>query len=143
MTLLLGLGAEHEDVRGAESVVGGNGQGHRGIDAGQFLDADAVLDGRHAGAAVAIRDLDAHQPLRGEAGGEFRREVLSLVPLHHVRQDFALSELPHRAPDHLVLLGRSEVHRLVPDHRRPSAEALAQLVCGAWLSTSHPRISSP
>src|SRR4029453_15412161 len=36
--LLLRLVPEHEDVRGPETVVRGNREAHRGIDAGQLLD---------------------------------------------------------------------------------------------------------
>ena len=48
VALLLRFGAEHEDLRGAEAVVRGDRQRHRGIDARELLDAEAVLDGGHA-----------------------------------------------------------------------------------------------
>ncbi len=54
--LLLRLGAEHEDVRGAEPVVCRDRQAHRRIDAGQLLDADAVVHRRHRRPAVAPRE---------------------------------------------------------------------------------------
>jgi hypothetical protein len=43
----------------------GHRQTHRRIDARELLDADAVIDGRHGGAAVRLRKLDAHQPELG------------------------------------------------------------------------------
>ena len=57
--LLLRLGAEHEDVRRAQTVVRGHRQRDRRIDAREFLDADAVVDRRQPRAAVLLGELDA------------------------------------------------------------------------------------
>ena len=77
--LLLLLGAEHGDVRGAQPVVRGDRQRDRRIDARELLDADAVVDGRHAGAAVFLGKLDAHETERGELR-DSRREMPALRP---------------------------------------------------------------
>ena len=80
---------EHRDVRGAKTVVRRHRQRHAGIDAGELLDADAVVDRAHAGAAVRLGELDAHQPELGELGQQLLRKVLGLVPLHDVGTNFA------------------------------------------------------
>ena len=72
--LPLGLGAEHEDLRGAEPVVRGDEQRHRRVDPGDLLDADAVLHRGHGRAAVLLGELDAQQPEVGEPRDDLVRE---------------------------------------------------------------------
>ena len=143
---LLLFGAEHEEVRGAKAVVRRDGQRDRGIDARQFLDADAVLHRGHARAAVGLGDLDAHQPEFGQPRQQFQREVLRLVPFHDVRADLRLGELPDRPPKQFVLVARSKVHG--GPHRTVTggcavepprgASPAAQFVWGALLRNSQP-----
>ena len=64
--LLLRVVAEHRDVRRAQPVVRRDRQRDRRTDAGELLDADAVVDGRHRRAAVLLGKLDAHQAERRE-----------------------------------------------------------------------------
>ena len=83
-----------------------------GIDARQLLDADAVVDRRHAGAAVLLRKLNAHQTRARPApesisGGK----MLRLVPLADVRANFGLRELADAAAQQFLLFGQPEVHR--------------------------------
>ena len=66
--------SEHRDVGGAQAVVRGNRQRDGRVDARQLFDADAVVDGRHAGAAVLLRPLDAQQPESRRASGSARPE---------------------------------------------------------------------
>jgi hypothetical protein len=54
--------AEQEDVRGAQAVVRRDRQRNGGIDARQLLDADAIVDRRHARAAVLLGKLNTEQP---------------------------------------------------------------------------------
>ena len=100
-----------DDVRRAEAVVRRDRQRHAGIDARQLLDADAVVDGRHAGAAVLLGKLDAQQAERGQLRHQLDRKMLRLVPLADVRTHFGFGELAHAAAQQLLLLGRTEVHR--------------------------------
>ena len=108
--LLLRLGAEHGDVRRAEAVVRRDRQRDRRIDARELLDADAVVDRRHPRAAVLLRELDAHQPERGQLRQQLDGKVLRLVPLHDVRPDLGFGELADGAPQQLLLVGQTEIH---------------------------------
>ena len=81
-----------------------------GIDARQLFDADAVVDGRHAGAAVLLGQLDAQQAERGELRDQLGRKVLRLVPLADVRPDFGFGELANAAAQQLLLFGQPEIH---------------------------------
>ena len=83
-----------------------------GIDARELLDADAVVERRHAGAAVLLRELDAEQPERRELRHQLDRKMLRLVPLADVRADFGLGELADGAAQQLLLFGQPEVHEL-------------------------------
>ena len=105
------FGAEERDVGRAQAVVGRHGQGDGGIDPGQFLDADAVIDGRHAGAAVLLRKLNAHQSQGGELRHQFSGKVLRLIPLADVRPDLGLGELADALAQQLLLRGQTKVHR--------------------------------
>ena len=78
--LLLFFAAEHRDVRGAKAVVRGHRQRHARIDARDLFDADAVIDGAHAGAAVRLGKLNAHQAELGELWQQLFRKMLRLVP---------------------------------------------------------------
>ena len=98
------------DVRRAEAVVRGHRQRDGRIDARELLDADAVVDRRHAGAAVLLRELDAEQPERSQLRPQLGREVLRLVPFADVRPDLGLRELADAAAEQDLLLGRTEVH---------------------------------
>ena len=49
-------------------------------------------------------------PRRGELRQQIHREVLRLVPLHHVRADLRFGELAHRAAKELLLVSRTEIH---------------------------------
>ena len=77
---LLRLAAEHEEVRRREPVVRGHRQRNRRIDARQLFDADAVLDRRHAGAAVGLRHLNAGQSEGRELGQEAPAGTPALRP---------------------------------------------------------------
>ena len=139
--LLLRLGAEQEDVRRAQAVVRRDRQRDARIDARELLDADAVVDRRHAGAAVGLGKLDAQEPERGELRDELDRKVLRLVPLHHVRADLGFREFAHAAPEQRLFLGETKIHRLgarALRGRGTAAGAAVQSVCGARFSTSQP-----
>ncbi len=94
---LLILRRKARDVRGAQTVVRRHRQGDARIDARQLLDADAIVDGRHAGAAILRRELNPHQSQRGHLREQRRRKSLRLVPLPDERLDFALGKLAHAA----------------------------------------------
>ena len=118
VALLLRLGAEHRDVRRPQAVVRGHRQGHRRIDPGQFLERQAVGHRGHAGAAVGLGDLDAHQPEIGELGQQIRREVLRLVPGANVGPDLPIGELAHAPGEQHLVFGQRHV-----EHGRSRLEA--------------------
>ena len=97
-------------MRGAQAVVRGDRQRHGRIDARELLDADAVVDRRHAGAAVLLGKLDAEQAERRQLRHQLGGEMLVLVPLADVRPDFGFGELADAAAQQFLLFGRPEVH---------------------------------
>src|SRR5262249_7373822 len=100
----------HVDVGSAQAVVRRDRERNRRTDARQLFDADAVVDGRHRGPAVPFVELDARQPERGELRQQIHRELLRLVPLHHVRTDLGFGELAHATAQDLLLIRWAEVH---------------------------------
>src|SRR5436190_183226 len=108
--LLLRFGPEQKDMRGAKPVVGGERQRDRRIDAGDLFDANAVVDRRHRGAAIGLGDLNTEQTETGELWHQLSREMLSLVPLTHMRADFGLREVADRSPQQCLFVARPEVH---------------------------------
>ena len=108
--LLLLAATEHRDVGRAQTVVRRDGERHRGTDAGQLFDADAVVDRRERGAAVFFGKLHAGKTERGEFRQEIVRELLRLVPLHDVGTDLGFRELADRPAQQVLLLSRAKVH---------------------------------
>ena len=105
----------------ANRVVFRDRQRDAGLDSGQLLDADAVLDGGHAGAAVRVGKLDAEQSKPGELGDELGWKVLRLIPLHDVRTHLALGEFADAAAQNLLFFGESKVHGAISGSRRTGA----------------------
>ena len=81
-----------------------------GIHARELLEADAVVEGGHARAAVLLGVLDAEQAERRQLRHQLRREFLILIPFADVRPDFGFGELAHGAAQQRLLFGRTEVH---------------------------------
>ena len=77
---LLRVVAEHRDVRRPEAVVRRNRQRHRRVHACELLDAEAVVDCAHPGAAILLRELHAHQAQRGQLRARARTESAALRP---------------------------------------------------------------
>ena len=81
-----------------------------GVHARKLFDADAVVHGRHAGAAVLLGPLDAQQAESGELRNQLGRKMLRLVPLPDVRANLRFGELANRAPEQLLLFSQPEIH---------------------------------
>ena len=105
-SLLLLLGAEHEDRHRPERRVRRDGDRDGGVDPRQLLDRDRVGERVAAGAAVLLRDRDAHEPELGHALDDLVREAVLGVELLGDRGDLRLGELAHGAPEQLVLVGQ-------------------------------------
>ena len=88
------VAAHFVDVVRAERSVGGHDDADRAIDAREFLDDDGVLDVAEPGAAQFLGEDGAHVAELAEFPDDFEREGLRFVPLHDVRGDFRLGELP-------------------------------------------------
>src|SRR5204862_2479193 len=100
---------------------------HRHADAGirarELLEHEHIREEVRTGAAVLLRDADAHQSGLGQLPEELAREPLLPVPLRGVRLDLRLRELARQRLD-LALLGRqAQVHdkTLVAAERGPVA----------------------
>ena len=108
--LLLCLVAEHGDMRRAEPVVGGHRHRPTRIDARECLDANAVVDSAHTGAAKGFGKLDAHQAELGELGQQLFREMLRVVPLHDVGTHLGFSKIADRLAEQLLLVAQAKIH---------------------------------
>ena len=84
---LLLLVAEEQDRHRPERGVRGHRDRDGGVDPRQLLDRDRVRERVGAGAAVLLRDRDAHQPELGHLGDELVREALLAVELGGERRD--------------------------------------------------------
>ena len=87
-----------------------DGDRDRRVDPGQLLDRERVGDGVAAGAAVLLRDRQAHQPELAELGDELVREARLAVELLGHRRHLLPRELAHGVADELLLLREIEVH---------------------------------
>ena len=94
---LLLLGAEQEDRHRPERGVRGDGDRHRRVDPRQLLDRDRVRERVGAGAAVLLRDRDAHEPELGEARDDVVREAVLAVELLGDRRDLRLARTRARS----------------------------------------------
>ena len=108
--LLLLLGAEEVDRHRPERRVRRDGDRDGRVDPGQLLDRERVGDGVAAGAAVLLRDRQAHQAELAELGDELVREARLAVELLGHRRDLLPGELAHGVADELLLLREIEVH---------------------------------
>ena len=102
---------EHRDVRRAEAVVRGHRQRHARIDARELFDADAVIDRAHAGAAVVLGELDAHQAELGELRQQLFGKVLSLVPRPSRWDESRFRRIRERSCEGGLLVGQRKIHR--------------------------------
>ena len=65
----------------------------------------AYSDVAHARAAVFFGENHAEEAHLGQLGNQLGRKLRDLVPLHHVREDFAFGELADGAPELLLFVG--------------------------------------
>ncbi len=118
------VAAEHGQVGHREPVVRRHGERDRRVHARQFFDAHAVVERRHARAAVLLGHLDARQANRRQSRHQLRRKPLRLVPIHDERPDFRLRELTH-GPAQQLLFGRGpQIHQ--------TDNTITQLAIGGW-----------
>ena len=94
---------EQVDRHRPERRVRGDGDRDGRVDARQLFDRDRVRHGVGAGAAVLLRDRDAHQPELGQLLHELVREALLAVELLGDRRNLRLAEVAHRAAQQLLL----------------------------------------
>src|SRR5207249_7655585 len=106
---LLLVRAGEEDVAGAEAVVGGDGEGHPRVHAGELLHDDRVVERRQARAAVLGGPDDAHQAEGPQLREDLARELLLLVPFPRVRGQLRLGELADRLLEELLLFAPAEI----------------------------------
>jgi len=102
--------AEEVDRLGAQRRVGAERDGHGGVDARELLDGQRVGQRVGARAAVLLGKGNAHEVQLAELGNQLVGDGLGAVELSGHRRHLALGELPHRAPDQLVVVGEVEVH---------------------------------
>ena len=85
-----------------------DGRVHRG----QLFDHDDVFDVAEAGAAILLRKNNTQQAQLSQFGHQLGGKMCRLVPLHHVRGDFAGGEFPHSLPQLLLFIGEGKIHAL-------------------------------
>ena len=98
------------DVAGAQRIVRGHGEADPAVDDGELLDDVDVVDVRQTGAAVLLGENRAQHPELTELLHHLGRKGLGLIPLHHVRLDFALREILDALLDLNLFFGEAEIH---------------------------------
>jgi hypothetical protein len=116
--LLLFFGAGEENVARGKRVVGGGGKRHPRVHAGQFLDHDRVVDGRHAGPAVFLGKHHREQAKFAEFGEDLAREFLLLIPFAGMRLEFLQGEVANGFPEEPLISAELKVH-LMPLKNTP------------------------
>ena len=127
-------------MRCAQPVVRGHSERDRRIDAGQLLDADALLKRRHASAAVPLGKLDPEQTELGEPRQQLKRKPLGFVPRQDMRRNLPLGELAHRPAGDALGVGRPEVHGVglyhtvldAPDRCGTAVTRESETMSGIW-----------
>ena len=112
--LLLLFRTGQEDVPRAEAVVRGDREGHSGVDPGEFLDHDRVLEGRQPGAAVFLRPDRSHESQFAGLREHLTGKLLLLVPLAGVRSDLALGKFADGLLEEQLLLVEAEIQGVRP-----------------------------
>ena len=80
------------------------------IDARQLFHQNRVIDVAVACSTEFFREYRAQHTHTAKLAEHFERELLRLIPLHHVRPDFGLGEFAKRFPELMLLWGVAEVH---------------------------------
>ena len=120
------LAAVGEQRQRARARVHGDRDADAGVGARQLLEHEHVGEEVGAGAAVLLRDADAHQAEVAEVGEQRARERVLAVPLGGVRRDPLGGEARREVAD-LALLGG----QLVQAHRRRSGITLPAGAAGS------------
>ena len=98
------LGAEAEQRQRHRARVDGDRHADARVAARELLDHEHVREEVGPGAAVLLRQADAHQAELGELREDVAREVVLAVPLGRVRLDLGADEVARERLD-LLLLG--------------------------------------
>src|SRR5437016_2142756 len=85
------------------------GESHRARGARDLLHADDVREVAEPGAAEALRDGDAEQPLPAERRPQVARKLVAAIDLGRARRDLLGGEAPHLLADLLELGAEAEV----------------------------------
>lgn len=115
---------EPVDSGRAEPVVSRDRKCDSWAHSSEFLDAHALVEFRHAGAAIRLGNLDAHKLELTQCRDELDREVLRLIPLEHVGLNLGLCELSDRSHEHLLVradLEFCEGHKIIGIGRKRPA----------------------
>ena len=110
---LLLLRAEQVERHGAERDARLQGDGHRGVDAGQLLQGDAERQVVAAHAAVLLGEGQPEQAHAAHLAHDLVRELVPLVEVADLRGDDVVRELLDRAAEFLVLGGEPVVHAVM------------------------------
>ncbi len=84
--------------------MGGEGDAHRGVDAGELLDGEGVGERVGAAAPVLLGEGDAHQAELAHLGHELVGEGLGPVELLGHRRDLVASEVANGVSDQALLV---------------------------------------
>src|SRR5260370_35009247 len=91
--LFVGVVPGETNMSGAQRIMRGQSLANAAVDHAELLDDVDVVDVRQSGAAVLLREDRAQHSQLPELLHNLGRKGLSLIPLHHVRLDFALREI--------------------------------------------------
>ena len=105
---LLRLSAEPQDAVAIERVVDAEDGAVAGVGFGDLDHGQNMRQRIHAGAAVCFRHLNAHQTHLAHLAHRIDGKLARFVVLGGNGSDLALSEVPHRRQQHVVLVGKRQ-----------------------------------
>src|SRR6266478_4016906 len=94
-----------------ERIMGSHRDSNRAIYARKLLDDGCILDVSHPCPAVFFGEDHTHQTQFRKFRNQFHGKMLSLVPLHYMRSDFAFSELSNAGANLLLVFSQLEFHK--------------------------------
>src|SRR5581483_642874 len=110
VALPLLVGAEVDEGRDAQADRGLQGDGQRGVAAGDLLQGEAVGDEVAAGTAHALGEGQGEEAEPGHAGDQVVGELAGLVVVGGPGDDLALGEVAAEVADGALLVAELEIH---------------------------------
>src|SRR5262249_43162483 len=109
VALVLLAVARDKNMTRAKRNMRGGAQGDRRIDTGNLFHDDRVVDITVSGAAERFGKYGAEHAQAAKFAKNIEREMLRLIPLHHVRTHLRFGEIADRLAELILFWGKSEI----------------------------------